>query len=234
MLLETSIRLPSEPLEAVEAIRLRPDSPEQRPQEFTRVLAAARQASISDQAAFVHFGSRALGLARSQPPAADASLAEPDDTEGPEPSPGDAFPVSGAAASSQTANTDESSAEAAEDQNQVDEMKRRDRDVRTHEQAHKAAGGSYAGSVQLTYQMGPDGKRYAVEGAVPIDVSPVAGDPAATLRKMEVVARASRAPASPSGADQAVAAQAARVMQQARAQLAAERYARTHDLVRRG
>ena len=79
--------------------------------------------------------------------------------------------------------------------------------------------------------MGPDGKRYAVEGSVPIDVSPVAGDPAATLRKMEVVSRAANAPASPSGADRAVAAQAARMAQQARAQIAAERYARAQELV---
>jgi hypothetical protein len=118
-----------------------------------------------------------------------------------------------------------------EEQASIDQLKRRDREVRTHEQAHKAAGGAHAGSIRLSYQMGPDGKRYAVEGSVPIDVSPVAGDPAATLRKMEVVSRAASAPASPSGADRAVAAQAARMAQQARAQIAAERYARAQELV---
>ena len=113
------------------------------------------------------------------------------------------------------------------------ELKRRDREVRTHEQAHKASGGAYTGSIRLSYQMGPDGKRYAVEGSVPIDVSPVPGDPAATLRKMEVVHRAANAPASPSSADRAVAAQAQRATQQARAQMAAERYAQASELVPR-
>jgi SprA family protein len=117
------------------------------------------------------------------------------------------------------------------DAKQVTELRRRDHEVHTHEQAHKSSGGSYTGSIHLSYQMGPDGKRYAVEGSVPIDVSPIAGDPAATLRKMEVVHRAATAPASPSSADRQVAAQAQRVTQQARSQIAAERYSRARDLL---
>lgn len=204
MLLQPPVRLPSQPLESAEPIRLRRDSPEQTP-DFARTLGHARRAAAADQAAVIHFGSRALGLARNPPPPADAAGSGSADDAAAEPS--------------------------SEEQRTLDGMKRRDREVRAHEQAHQAAGGAYAGAVRLTYQMGPDGKRYAVEGSVPIDVSPVAGDPAATLRKMEVVARAANAPASPSGADRAVAAQAQRMMQQARAQLAAERYARARGLV---
>jgi hypothetical protein len=81
--------------------------------------------------------------------------------------------------------------------------------------------------------MGPDGRRYAVEGQVPFDVAPVPGDPAATLRKMEVVSRAASAAANPSAADRAAAARAVQLMSQARAQLAAERYTEARQLIER-
>ena len=112
-----------------------------------------------------------------------------------------------------------SEAEAQE----VEELEARDREVRTHEQAHKAAGGQYAGAIHLEYETGPDGKRYAVGGEVPIDVSPVRGDPEATIRKMDQVRRAALAPAQPSGADRAVAVQASQIALEARSELAAER-----------
>lgn len=200
------------------------------------VFGAVRRAATADQAVVVHFGPRALGLARSQPLPGE-SVAEGPEENAPAAASGAAAgnaaavaAGSGPAASSGSADADSESL-SDEEQRQVDEMKRRDREVRTHEQAHKTAGGAHTGSIRLSYQMGPDGKRYAVGGSVPIDVSPVAGDPAATLRKMEVVARAANAPASPSGPDRAVAAQARRAMQQARAQLAAERYAQARELV---
>lgn len=244
MLLQSPVRLPSQPLESAEPVKLRRDSDE-RGQEVARLLGGAGRGSSADQAAVVHFGSRALGLARSQPPPPEASIVPQEgDVDAAEAAAravsngavaGTPVAVSagaGPAASSGTADADsESEALSEEEQAELDEMRQRDREVRTHEQAHKTAGGAHAGSIRLSYQMGPDGKRYAVAGSVPIDVSPVAGDPAATLRKMEVVARAANAPASPSGADRAVAGQAARMMQQARAQLAAERYARARELV---
>jgi hypothetical protein len=96
-----------------------------------------------------------------------------------------------------------------EQKQQVEELKKRDAHVRAHEAAHAAAGGQYVrGGPSYSYQNGPDGKRYAVGGEVSIDASPVAGDPAATISKMEVVKRAALAPGDPSGADQAVAAEA--------------------------
>jgi hypothetical protein len=87
-------------------------------------------------------------------------------------------------------------------------LKQRDAEVRAHEQAHAAAGGAFAGSPSYQYQRGPDGGSYAVGGEVPIDVSAVAGDPAATIAKMEQVKRAALAPRDPSDADRAIAATA--------------------------
>jgi hypothetical protein len=98
----------------------------------------------------------------------------------------------------------------------VRDLKKRDQEVRRHEQAHMAAGGPYAGSASYTYQAGPDGQRYAVGGEVPIDSSPVPGNPEATIRKLETVRRAALAPADPSGQDQAVAAAAGAAILQAR------------------
>lgn len=88
------------------------------------------------------------------------------------------------------------------------ELASRDREVRAHEQAHAAVGGVHAGAPSYTYDRGPDGKSYAVGGEVGIDVSPVSGDPEATLRKMDIVQRAALAPAEPSAQDRSVAAQA--------------------------
>ncbi|UUX50292.1 hypothetical protein NUH88_01075 [Nisaea acidiphila] len=109
-----------------------------------------------------------------------------------------------------------------EEQEIVDDLKQRDAEVRRHEQAHKAVGGQYAGAISYTYQSGPDGNRYAVGGEVPIDASPIPGDPEATIRKLQQVRSAALAPAEPSGADRAVAAQATQGIQQARAEQAQE------------
>lgn len=106
----------------------------------------------------------------------------------------------------------------------IAELKRRDREVRAHEQAHLAAAGPYAkGGARFTYQRGPDGKNYAIGGEVSIDTSPVRGDPEATLRKAEQVRRAANAPAQPSAQDRAVAADAAAMAIQARIDIARER-----------
>jgi len=102
----------------------------------------------------------------------------------------------------------------------VDELKSRDQEVRVHEQAHAAVGGRYASSPSYEYERGPDGKSYAVGGEVQIDVSPVNGDPQATIQKMQVVRRAAMAPAQPSAADRAIAAEATNKSTQARAELA--------------
>ncbi len=105
-----------------------------------------------------------------------------------------------------------------EEQKQVDELKKRDQEVRNHEEAHQRVGGQYASAPSYEYQQGPDGKNYAVGGQVQIDTAPVEGDPDATIAKMEIVKRAALAPAEPSGQDRAVAAQADATAQQAQAE----------------
>jgi hypothetical protein len=102
------------------------------------------------------------------------------------------------------------------------DLKARDREVRAHESAHQAVGGQYAGSISYVYERGPDGAQYAVGGEVSIDVSPVAGDPQATIEKMRVVRAAALAPAQPSGQDRAVAAEAMQQMLQAQSEMAME------------
>ncbi|RMF90863.1 MAG: hypothetical protein D6736_06135 [Nitrospinota bacterium] len=102
----------------------------------------------------------------------------------------------------------------------VEELRQRDQEVRAHEQAHLMAAGRYArGGPRFTYQIGPDGKRYAVSGEVPIDVSPVPGDPEATIQKAATIRRAALAPAHPSSADLAIAARAAQMAAQAQQEL---------------
>ena len=111
-----------------------------------------------------------------------------------------------------------------EEQKQVEELKKRDQEVRTHEAAHKAAGGQYVrGGASFDYQSGPDGKRYAIGGEVKIDTGEVKGDPEKTIEKAETIRRAAMAPAEPSDKDRQVAAEAARMAAEARMELARER-----------
>lgn len=110
-----------------------------------------------------------------------------------------------------------------EEERVVRELSARDREVRAHEQAHATVGGQYAGSPSYTYQSGPDGKQYAIGGEVPIDISPVNGDPQATIDKMRVVIAAALAPAEPSGQDRKVASIAQSQQAQAYGELIAQR-----------
>lgn len=102
---------------------------------------------------------------------------------------------------------------------QVQVLAARDREVRAHEQAHAAAAGQYGGSPTYEYVRGPDGVSYAVGGSVNVDTSPIPGNPEATLRKAEQLQRAAAAPADPSGQDRQVAAQAAQLAEEARAEI---------------
>ncbi|MBI1393522.1 MAG: hypothetical protein GC152_12340 [Alphaproteobacteria bacterium] len=110
-----------------------------------------------------------------------------------------------------------------EEQRIVAQLKARDREVRAHEQAHKAVGGRYAGAISYEYDRGPDGKAYAVAGEVPIDASPVADNPKATIAKMEIVIAAALAPVEPSAQDRAVARQAQSTKIEAETELRAQR-----------
>ncbi|WP_455211646.1 putative metalloprotease CJM1_0395 family protein [Kaarinaea lacus] len=110
-----------------------------------------------------------------------------------------------------------------EEQQQVEELAARDREVKTHEAAHKAAGGGLTGPAQFSYTTGPDGKRYATGGEVSIDTSEVPGDPQATLIKANRIHAAALAPAEPSGQDRKVAAQASQMAADARAEMAKQK-----------
>lgn len=106
-----------------------------------------------------------------------------------------------------------------EQKQQVNQLKKRDAEVKAHEQAHMAAGGGIVqGGASYQYTRGPDGKQYAVGGEVKIDLSS-GKTPEATIRKMQQVRRAALAPAQPSGADRSVAAQASQIEAQARMEL---------------
>ena len=106
-----------------------------------------------------------------------------------------------------------------QEQQEIQELKSRDQEVRTHEAAHAAIGGQYAGAPSYTFERGPDGQQYAVGGEVPIDISPIAGDPQATVQKMQQVRAAALAPAEPSSADRRIAADAMQRQLQAQAEI---------------
>lgn len=101
----------------------------------------------------------------------------------------------------------------------IRDLAQRDREVRSHEAAHAAAGGAHAGAPNYTYTRGPDGKLYATEGAVSIDTSAVPNDPEATIAKAESIIRAALAPANPSPQDLKVAAEAQALLVNAQAEL---------------
>lgn len=110
---------------------------------------------------------------------------------------------------------------SSEELDQLQKLKDRDAEVRQHEQQHLAAAGPHAmGGPTFDYQTGPDGKRYAIGGEVQIDVSEVQGDPSATIQKMQQIRRAALAPAEPSSADRAIAAQASQKQIKAQQDLA--------------
>lgn len=105
---------------------------------------------------------------------------------------------------------------SSEEQQMVQELKQRDMEVKTHEMAHLAAAGQYAsGGASYSYQQGPDGRRYAIGGEVPIDLS-AEKTPEETIAKMRTIKRAAMAPAEPSSADRGVAATATALESQAR------------------
>ncbi len=104
---------------------------------------------------------------------------------------------------------------------EVTKLQKRDLEVKAHERAHIAVGGSLVrGGANYSYTTGPDDKRYAVSGEVSIDTSPVQDDPKATISKGEHIKRAALAPAKPSSQDYAVASAASRMIMQARMDLA--------------
>lgn len=117
---------------------------------------------------------------------------------------------------------------ARQENQQIQELKARDRTVRTHEAAHVAAGGSIVrGGANLSFQRGPDGVQYAVGGDVKIDISKE-NTPEETLRKAEQIRSAALAPAQPSSQDRSVAAHAAQMAIEARAEISQQQADKTN------
>lgn len=122
----------------------------------------------------------------------------------------------------QEADGEKSDAEQYAEEQQIQELRLRDQEVRAHEQAHASVGGPYTGAPSYTFEVGPDGKKYAVEGEVSVDLSPIKGDPRATITKMQKVYNAALAPADPSIQDTRVANKAAQMIAQAQSDLATQ------------
>ncbi len=121
----------------------------------------------------------------------------------------------------QDASNNDNSREEFQQRRKISELKSRDQEVRSHELAHASVGGAFTGSPQYSFETGPDGKKYAVEGSVSVDLSSIPGDPRATIAKMQKVHAAALAPANPSVQDTRVAANAAQIILQAQSELLA-------------
>lgn len=94
------------------------------------------------------------------------------------------------------------------EQVQLEDLKKRDAEVRQHEQGHMAMLGGYAiGGPMFTYQAGPDGRAYAVGGSVNVDMSSTGSDAADSAKALRIRAAASGV-GDMSAADMSVAAQA--------------------------
>jgi hypothetical protein len=101
-----------------------------------------------------------------------------------------------------------------------------DQEVRAHEQAHLAAADGYArGGPHYIYMVGPDGRLYAVGGSIDVDLSPVPGNPEATIRKARTIRRAAFSVMDPSSADLQIAARAYSMEMEAQRRLAREKRA---------
>jgi hypothetical protein len=108
-----------------------------------------------------------------------------------------------------------------EEQAEVRELQKRDREVRAHEAAHRGAAGGLVSGGNYSYKRGPDGRNYAVGGEVSIRM-PSTDNPRERVRLAETVRRAALAPADPSPQDRQVAAQASAMAAQARGEIQAE------------
>jgi hypothetical protein len=107
-----------------------------------------------------------------------------------------------------------------EQQQEVNRLKAIDRKVRAHEQAHMAAGAGLTGAANYQFTRGPDGRQYAVGGEVTINLSR-GQTPESTIERAVRIQAAALAPADPSAQDRSVAAAAAMMESQARAELSA-------------
>ncbi|MFH0881029.1 MAG: putative metalloprotease CJM1_0395 family protein, partial [Lentisphaerota bacterium] len=95
----------------------------------------------------------------------------------------------------------------ASDRELLQRLRARDAEVRQHEMRHVAALGHYAGAVQFHYQIGPDGRAYAVGGSTEVQASGPS-DPASSAARARQVRQAAMAGGDPSNADLSAAVSA--------------------------
>ncbi|WP_271273397.1 putative metalloprotease CJM1_0395 family protein [Aliamphritea hakodatensis] len=182
----------------------------------TDAVSSVRDPAVSGSSVSLH--SAESSPTTSTPKSADVSGA---DTHSAERNTSDQKASDQAGSDQRTATAVKADLTALENE-QIQQLATRDREVRQHEQAHASAGGAHAGAPSYEYRKGPDGRLYAVSGEVSIDTSAVPNDPQATLEKAEIVLRAALAVSEPSGADRAVAARATALAEQARAELSTQ------------
>lgn len=113
------------------------------------------------------------------------------------------------------------------DEELLQRLQARDAKVRNHEAAHVMAAGGQASLPTYEYQLGPDGKRYAVGGAVNLSILST-GEPEADARQASRALRAALATGEPSAKDIQAAGKAREYMAKAM-QKAAEQYAAIRD-----
>jgi len=95
----------------------------------------------------------------------------------------------------------DTSAPESKEQKAIDELKRRDKEVRVHEAAHGSDPRLVKiGAAQFDYTIGPDGKAYATGGKVTLSTGS-ARTPEEALSKAEALTKASMAPGEPSSKD---------------------------------
>lgn len=112
---------------------------------------------------------------------------------------------------------------SASERQELAGLQQRDSEVRAHEAAHIAAGGSaVSGAASFSYEKGPDGQLYAVGGEVPISVGG-GNTPEEKIANAKSVQAGALAPASPSPQDLKVASSAAQIEAQARSELSQEK-----------
>lgn len=85
----------------------------------------------------------------------------------------------------------------------IDKLEDRDSEVKMHEQIH-ASGTNTSAPINYNYQVGPDGKLYAIGGSVRIDTS-MPSDPKEAEIKMDQIQSAVSSVGSLSGADANIA-----------------------------
>lgn len=86
----------------------------------------------------------------------------------------------------------------------LDKFRNMDAKVRMHEQTHASLSNTTS-PIQYNYQMGPDGKMYAVGGSVRLDTS-MPSDPKAAMNKLDSIINSSTSSGSSmSGADSSIA-----------------------------